>query len=245
MFADQLAEVIGRAHGIALDDVTRALWAAVSAAQINDDEALHLSEAINARRMLDKVAQSPATGFQRNQATFPAREPQRCPERSVAIERRRRLAASGPMPPALASRFTTGELAVMRIVADEVTARGSCSICLDAIAARAGVSRSLAKGAIRQAKSLGMIEVRERRRPGAKSLTNIITIVDREWPTWLKQPPRIGGRNFAPTKNRDFKTQGRRPAAPSKGATEREGRARDGLATDSGAGPKRRAGAVL
>ena len=47
MFADHLAEVIGRAQGSALDDVTRALWAAHAAGQCNDDDATRLSEAIN------------------------------------------------------------------------------------------------------------------------------------------------------------------------------------------------------
>ena len=85
------------------------------------------------------------------------------------------------MPPALASRFTTGELAVLRIVADEFQARQICCLCLDAIAARAGVSRTLAKNAIKQARRLGMVEVRERRRTGAKSLPNVVTVIDREW----------------------------------------------------------------
>src|SRR3978361_1666639 len=80
----------------------------------------------------------------------PRGKPQRPPVRSIAVERRRRLAASGPMPPALAARFSTGELAALRIVADEVQARGRCELCLDAIAARAGGARSTAKRALRQ-----------------------------------------------------------------------------------------------
>ncbi|MCJ2068537.1 hypothetical protein MKK75_06915 [Methylobacterium sp. J-030] len=66
----------------------------------------------------------------------------------MAIERRRRLACSGPMPPALASRFTTGQLAVLRIVGDEMARNGACGLCIDAIAARAGVCRRLAQGAM-------------------------------------------------------------------------------------------------
>ena len=58
---------------------------------------------------------------------FPPRRPQRAPVRAVAIARRRHLAASGPMPPALACKFTTGELAVLRIVGDEVRAGGLCA----------------------------------------------------------------------------------------------------------------------
>jgi len=55
------------------------------------------------------------------------------------------------MPPALASRFTTGQLAVLRIVGDDVARNGACGLPIDAIAARAGVCRSLAQAAIRLA----------------------------------------------------------------------------------------------
>lgn len=90
------------------------------------------------------------------------------------------------MPPALASRFTTGELAVLRIVGDEFQKRQVCAICLDAIAARAGVSRTTAQNAIRQARRLGMVEVQERRRPGMRSLPNLVRVIDREWLAWIK-----------------------------------------------------------
>jgi len=73
------------------------------------------------------------------------------------------------MPPALACRFTTGELAVLRIVGDEVRAGGPCALCIDAIAARAGVCRRLAQNAIRQAARLGLLTIQERRRAGAGS----------------------------------------------------------------------------
>jgi hypothetical protein len=186
MTAEEMAEMIGRAHGAALDDVTRALWAAVSAGECCDEDATRLSEAIQARRTLGRTAQAVAgRGFLPVGTTTP-RKHQRPPERSVAIERRRRLAASGPMPPALAARFSTGELAVMRIVADEFQARQVCALCLDAIAARAGVSRTTAQNAIRQAKRLGMVEVQERRRAGARSLPNLVRIIDREWLAWIK-----------------------------------------------------------
>jgi len=118
------------------------------------------------------------------------------------------------MPPALASRFTTGELAVLRIVADEFRERGACVLCLDAIAARAGTSRTLAKGAIRQARRLGVVEVRERRRTGAKSLPNVVTVIDREWLAWIKRGAKtvpggngsgIGGRKSTTTDTRGFR----------------------------------------
>ena len=186
MLFEDMAEAIGLAHSAALDDVTRALWTALSAGHLNEAQALQLSEAINARRIAAKAVQAAAGRGFLPVRVAPPRKHQRPPERSVAIERRRRLAASGPMPPALAARFTTSEAAVMRIVADEVKVRQVCAICLDAIAARAGVCRTTAQNAIRQAKRFGMLEVQERRRPGAKSLPNVVRIIDREWQAWIR-----------------------------------------------------------
>ena len=97
------------------------------------------------------------------------------------------------MPPALASRFTTGELAVLRIVSDEVRAGGQCTLCIDAIAARAGVCRRLAQNAIRQAARLGLLTIQERRREGQKNLPNIVRVISREWLAWL----RLGARRMA------------------------------------------------
>lgn len=252
MTVEEMAEAIGRAHGASLDALTRALWAGVAARQISDENAARLVEAIEARRMAGRCAQAlTGSGTLRFEPT-PRRTPQRPPERSLAIERRRRLAASGPMPPALAARFTTGELAVLRIIADEHQAHQVCALCLDAIAARAGVSRTLAKGTIRQARRLGMLEVRERRRTGAKSLPNLVRVIDREWLVWMKratvarksgvlrnertpaqpktQPNGIGGR-FAPTTDRRLITAGTtRPAETAQRVAERNEAGRKGVA---------------
>lgn len=137
---------------------------------------------------------------------IPRRKHQRPPERSVAIERRRRLAASGPMPPALTARFTTSEAAVLRIVGDECRDRGRCDICLDAIAARAGVGCTTAQKALREAKHFGMVEIRERPRTGAKNDTDVVTIVDREWRQWLERSPKwaIGFGKTSITETRSF-----------------------------------------
>ena len=126
----------------------------------------------------------------------PARRRQRSPDKQASIERRRRLVASGPLPPPLAGRFTWGEIAVMRIVGDECRAHGCCFLHIDAIAARAGVHRTTVQNALREAQGRGevpgspLITVQERRRKGQRSLTNIIRIVAREWSDWLRKGPR-------------------------------------------------------
>jgi hypothetical protein len=45
-----------------------------------------------------------------------ARRPQRSPDRQASIERRRRMVGTIAMPPALAAKFTWGEVAVLRVV---------------------------------------------------------------------------------------------------------------------------------
>lgn len=175
-----------------LDDLTRALWSAHAAGEMDDNQTHALCEAIQTRRHPTKYVGSPAVGKSDSAgipgiSRFAPRKVQRPPIRSVAIERRRRLAASGPMPPALAARFTVGELAALRIVADEVRARGVRGMCLDALAASAGVGRTTAQNAIRQARRLGMVEVQERRRPGTKSLPNLVKMMDRERLIWIQR----------------------------------------------------------
>ena len=61
-----------------------------------------------------------------------------------------------------------------------------CVLPVDAIAALAGCSRTSVKNALRQARLLGLILVKERRIPGRKSLTNIVSIISKEWLGWLK-----------------------------------------------------------
>lgn len=50
MSIEDMAEMIGRAHGAALDGLTRTLWAGVAAGEVGDDDAARLAEAIQARR---------------------------------------------------------------------------------------------------------------------------------------------------------------------------------------------------
>lgn len=202
MFTDQIEAAIAVASSAALVELSQAIWRGLSAGSLSEDDAGRLAEAIHARQAVAKAARPAVTGKVRPASLFPSRRTQRPPERSVAIERRRRLAASGPLPPALAQRFTTSEAAVLRIVGDECRDKGRCVLPLDAIAARAGVGRTTVQNALRLARRLGMVEIEERRQEGAKNLPNRITIVDREWRTWLDRGPRrkgIGFKNLSTT----------------------------------------------
>ncbi len=118
---------------------------------------------------------------------------QRPPDRQASIERRRRQAASGVVPSKIASSFTLGETAALTIIARQCQRGGVCSLPIDMIAALAGVSRSTTQNALRAARRLGLLEVKERRRRGLPSLTNVIKVISAEWLNWLKVASQRGG----------------------------------------------------
>jgi hypothetical protein len=200
MFINALAGAIDAAHPKQFDYLSRQLWQAHAAGHIPDHEAQALAERLHGRRGdYSGVAQgalfrlpsdvAPAKG-QRAPRTFLRTPEPKSPDRRRSTERRRRLAASGPMPPHLAAGFTTGELAVLKVVGDEWLAHGACDRSLNELAARAGVCRSLAKRTIRLAELDGLITVQRRPRSGRKHLTNIIRIIRAEWIDWLRKGQR-------------------------------------------------------
>ena len=190
---------LGAARTLAsVDDIARALWAAYGAGTVTDDDAERTGAAIeDARRRIrpaDTVrVRAPAVPLAAV-SMFPPRR-RRCvsPDRAASRDRRRRLAYSGPLPPALAAGFTTGQLAALRIVADEVRMRGACALPLCEIAARAGVGVTTARNALRLAAGDGLLLIVERRRHGAPSLPNVVRIVSREWTVWIARAGRGEG----------------------------------------------------
>lgn len=196
MFRTALASAIDAAHPRQIDYLSRQLWQAHAAGHLPDEDAQDLAERLHRRREPPAAAQGAlfplpgtptAQNRQRAWSGFPRRVEQRSPNRQASIQRRRRLAASGPMPPALACQFTTGQLAVLRIVGDEVATKGTCDRSLAELAARAGTCRKLAQNVLRLAAHLGLVTVERRPRPGKKHLTNIVRVVSAEWVSWLKR----------------------------------------------------------
>ena len=186
MFVDQMANAIVNARTLTrLDHLSKAIWQGLVAQAVSDDQAQQLAELIHARRIIVRGDIKPVGIPPGRPSIFPPRRLQRPTLRPIAIARRRHLAASGPMPPSLACRFTVGELAVLRIVGDEVRERGQCDRTLAEIAARAGVSRTTAQNALRAAAAMGLVTIEERRRQGQVNLPNIVRVVSREWMLWL------------------------------------------------------------
>lgn len=191
MFVHQVASAIADARTLTrLDHLARHLWQAWSGGACTDTEVQMLSESLEAQKRSVRGDIVPVGIPPGRPTIFPPRRLQRPPDRAVAIERRRHLAASGPMPPALAARFTVAEMAALRIVSDEVLSGGQCDRSVAEIAARAGCGRTSVQNAIRQAARLGLLTVEERRREGRKNLPNVIRLVSREWLAWLAKRPK-------------------------------------------------------
>ena len=217
-------EAIGRLPLAALDDIMRAALTNHIAGRLSDDEAQAIYEAVEARRkalrrpiqghsplkvvvVREEVERPPVANVEPRRAARPGprqlilRIPHPATyDRARSRERRRRLAYSGPMPARLAARFTPGELAALRIIADEVRDHGKCDLPLGKIAACAGVSRTTVQNAIRVAMRFGLVAVQERRQPGARSLPNVIRVISAEWRSWLERGRKGGGfKNPNPT----------------------------------------------
>ena len=218
MLADEIRRAVEAAPREKLPDVALLLWRAFGAGQVSEAEAEALSVLIEARKAVGST-QWPVGGLRQFGSAFPTRKPQRPPERSVAIERRRRWAAAGRMPPAIACKFSPGEQAALAVIAVEVTKRNACSMAIGAIAAIAGVSESTVKRAVRQARALGFLTVQERRLSRYRSDTNIVHIISKAWLYWLELRRSGGGvqRCTGTSTGSSIRRRERQPEAAQKG----------------------------
>src|SRR6195952_1200683 len=228
MFHATMAAAIDGARTLAqMDELSRQIWQAHASGAVDDAGAQSLAERLHQRRGSIRAGIVPVGVPAGRVSLFPPRSRPVSPDRIASRDRRRLLACSGPMPPALAARFTTGQLAVLRIVADEVTEKGVCGLCIDAIAARAGVCARLAQAAIRLAEGDGLLTVQERRHQGRKSDPNLIRVISREWQGWMKRGRRTRGKTLHPQENQVLFPGTISPVTPAKKLPERQGRLGD------------------
>ena len=188
----------------ALPAVASALWKAFGEGHLSEAEAEALSGLIEARSVSPRSGENPPpasnaeipgiasglTGDHRSRAGTR-------PRTDASMERRRRWAASGRLPPALAARFTLAEQAVLSLVAAETTRRGDCRLAVGHLAAIVGVAETTVRNAIREARKLGLVTVEERRATGFRNDTNVVRVVSVEWTAWLRLA-RKGGRETLP-----------------------------------------------
>src|SRR3954464_5160724 len=192
MFCDQLRASIEAAPRVALTKISALLWKASAAGQVSEAEAAALSEAIELKRALPP----PQKPVQRRLGSRP--------RSGASLERRRRWAASGALPPQLASRFTLAEQAVLAVGAAAPRERGDCRLTNKEIADVAGVSITTVKNALRAARALNLLSVEERRLTAFRNASNVVHIVSPEWRAWLRLG---GGGKSVPRSPTSYKNQ--------------------------------------
>jgi hypothetical protein len=209
-----------------LDIIARAVWHHWGKGEIADSDAEFLSGACDKRRPLGRrhsmvpgvVTAKPVGKLAgRLGSIFPRRRPQRSPDRQASRDRQRVLGGAGHLPPQVRQHYTQGERAVLYVISTEVKRTGICDWPIAKIAAMAGVCRTTAQNAMREAQRLAHIIVEPRPVPGRKNLTNVVTIISREWSAWLKRGP-IGFKTLDPTKIIDIQKEGAARAERPQGA---------------------------
>ena len=197
-----------------LGEVASAVWKAYGAGGLTDEQAEQLDGLLNARRGAARAAPvrvqalsvaaaqiAPAVAPPpKGEGAPPVVAHHRTGSRPRSAEsaaRRRRWAAAGYLPPKLAATFTPGEQAVLAVIAAEVGKRGTCTLAVGHMAALAGVCATVAKRALRQARTLGLITIEVRRLTGFRNDTNVVRIASREWASWLRlRMPRANHAGF-------------------------------------------------
>jgi hypothetical protein len=100
---------------------------------------------------------------------------------------RRTLAATYPIPPAMAAHLTTSEMAYCRLVANEVMAKGTFDLSHHEAAQRCRMHPKTAQRAQARLQELGwiwIIKCRDPQRP-RHYLPNVVRIVSKEWLSWI------------------------------------------------------------
>lgn len=137
-----------------------------------------------AARMPSVAQAARESGFR---SFFPAiKKRPKSPDLQASYERRSKLASLNPMPSNLDQQFTKGQLAVFKVVADQVRVKGCCMLYLGEIAARAGVCLATARNAIREAYRACLLTIQERRVHRSPNKSNIIRIISADWLEWIK-----------------------------------------------------------
>lgn len=236
MFADQVRAAIEAAPRDRLPLVAQAMWQAVVAGSLTDGEAEDLDRLIQARQALQAAP------------TPPRRAVGSRPRTDASMERRRRWASSGRMPPQVACRFTLAEQAVLAVVAVETVKRGDCRLFHGAIAALAGVAVSTVRATLRRARDMGFITSEERRSSAWRNLSSVVRIVSPEWSAWNRLARGRAGQGGADISSTGTNTGSHsrsreRPSQGIKGVSERgDGRSVRAPLQHRGYGPQRAQG---
>lgn len=178
--------IISKAPLKSLDHLSKALWFDWGSGKITDAEAEAAQKAIDSRRAV-LASRTPLDAKSASRASLRRAERRFRSSNEQRLQKRRKVAACGALPAAIACNFTQGELAALSIIIAEIKQSGVCSLFVGTIASRSGCCERTVQNALRHAEHLGLLKVQRRNRKGAANLSNIVTILSKELSDWVKR----------------------------------------------------------
>ncbi len=104
---------------------------------------------------------------------------------------RRTLAATYPVPPAMAAELTTSQMAFCRLIANDAKVNRTFQLSHKEVADRCRMHEKTAQRAQERLEELGWIKVETRIDPERphRCLPNVIRIISKEWLAWIARGP--------------------------------------------------------
>lgn len=203
-FCNQLEQAIEESKSTRqIDDFVKNAYQYLGEGLLEDEHVSKLHElailrrkVLTTRTVANRIPQRAAEFSATLESCYPDKIYKKMPtaKKAVYMARRRELAASGMIPRELGKHFTTGALATLTVIAQEVGANGSCRLSLGKLAALAGVCKMTCRRALKLAMKHKLLDISERRQSrGRKSLTNIVRIMNRTWLQWVDRRYRKEG----------------------------------------------------
>jgi hypothetical protein len=173
------------------------IWKACRDGKISFEQAgqiqEHLSNRPSSSADKDHLRKITKTPRRRAGTHFPPRRHQVSPDRLASLEKRRGLGSrtEALIPEHIPIQFSEAKRAVLMVIAKELV-RAACNLPIDKIAWLAGVCARTVQNTLAELKRFGLVRVLERRVPGGKSQTNIVTVVDAAWLKCVRRSIKLG-----------------------------------------------------
>lgn len=184
MFTFALAEAVTNAKTLdQIDKTNRLIWSAYGEGLLNDEEAQRSSQTLQDRKNLIKVR---LTQKGQSKVISANSRPHRNTER---IRRRRTWSASGQVPASIACHYTPGQAAALAVIVSMLRNSSVITKTLQEIGDLAGVCRKTVQRTLALAKTLGHLQVQERRVSVTRNLPHRITALDPLLRQWIANKP--------------------------------------------------------
>jgi hypothetical protein len=177
-----------------LDEIFKAISSQFAMGRLAECEYEQLDSEVQQRRTFLKAIRTkgtPSLAKATKASRFISRSRPRSVDRKTARDRRRTLGGSSALPPSHREYYTEGQRAVLFVIGQEIKIKKVCDLSIEEIGRRSGVCRTMVQGTLHEGRLRGHLHITERKRAGAKNLTNKVSIICNSWLRWLQSHPTV------------------------------------------------------